>query len=174
MPPIDPFAPATHPRHPSQAGGRTAGVLRQRQRDVDAYEELAATHLTPAEVELREGTQDDGPVLPSLDELRDRVDALVDYLQRRDSDDNEPPRITDVFGVEHILSVSVDGDRAGWEPAARSYDDMTNAELKALLSDRDLPVSGKHDELVARLTEADAASAQTEQEQVEAVEEHAE
>lgn len=37
-----------------------------------------------------------------------------------------------------------------------AYDDLKNDDLKALLSARDLPVSGKHDELVARLEEDDA------------------
>ena len=36
------------------------------------------------------------------------------------------------------------------------YDDMTNADLKELLKARELPVSGNHDELVARLDADDA------------------
>lgn len=40
------------------------------------------------------------------------------------------------------------------EPEDDGYDDMTNAELQTLLRARGLPVSGNHDELVARL-EAD-------------------
>ncbi len=38
------------------------------------------------------------------------------------------------------------------------YDSMKNDDLKALLSARDLPVSGKHAELVERLEEDDASA----------------
>jgi hypothetical protein len=37
------------------------------------------------------------------------------------------------------------------------YDDMKNDDLKEHLKARDLPISGKHDDLVARLEEDDAS-----------------
>ncbi len=37
-----------------------------------------------------------------------------------------------------------------------AYDDLTNEELKAELTKRELPVSGNKDELIARLTENDS------------------
>ena len=40
---------------------------------------------------------------------------------------------------------------------ARSYDDMTKAELEDELVARDLPKTGNKDELIERLEEADAA-----------------
>lgn len=36
-----------------------------------------------------------------------------------------------------------------------NYEDLTNDQLKELLKERDLPVSGNKDELVARLRESD-------------------
>lgn len=42
---------------------------------------------------------------------------------------------------------------------AKKYDDLTNDELKDLLSERDLPVSGNKADLVARLEEDDASKA---------------
>jgi hypothetical protein len=168
MPPIDPFAPAGHERHPRQAGSRQPRrdkELRQQAADLEAYEMLAATHLTAAERAVREQarTPDDTPevlpILPTLDELRVRVDALVDYLSRAGTDDGEPPRIIDVTGVEHVLVVSEGGEEAHWEPVARTYEDMTIAELTTILRDRQLIVSGNKPDLIKRLHEADEASA---------------
>ncbi|WP_382307289.1 SAP domain-containing protein [Herbiconiux sp. UC225_62] len=48
---------------------------------------------------------------------------------------------------------------AGDDTPATSYAEMKNDELKALLKKRELPTSGKHDELVARLNEDDAERA---------------
>jgi hypothetical protein len=171
MPPIDPFAPATHPRHPSQAGRKRANHergLRQAAADIEAYEELALTHLTPAERDLRDNPEatetEASPPLPPLHELRVRVDALLDTRQGMRQDglnesDIEAPRIVDVFGVEHVLRVSDDGAVAHWEPVAVGYDDMKVAELKGLLVERELSVVGNKPDLVARLIEDDAAQA---------------
>lgn len=182
MPPIDPFAPGSHSRHPRQAGSKAAykqemlagfatdEELNQQAADLEAYEELAATHLTAAERAVREqaSTPDETPevlpILPTLDELRVRVDALVDYLARRGGDDNEPPRIVDVTGAEHVLVVDDDGSEARWEPAPRTYEEMTNAELVAILRERELTVSGNKPDLIARLVEHDATLAEGEPE----------
>ncbi len=167
---VDPFAPADDPRHPSQQPtpdglDEMREVFRQEAADVEAYDELAATHLTPAERELRDSVLagadpgDDAPALPTLGDLQARVDALVDYLERRDSDDSEPPRIVDAFGVEHVLSASDDGQKASWEPVERTYQDMKVPELQALLRERELPVTGNKPELIDRLTEHDKQQA---------------
>jgi hypothetical protein len=135
--------------------------LEQEAADLAAYEELAGTHLTPREHELREHVLDggdpgdDAPALPTLGDLQARVDALVDYLDRRDGDDNQPPRILDAFGVEHVLEVSEDGQTAAWRPAERTYQDMKVPELQALLRERELPVTGNKPELIERLAEHD-------------------
>ena len=46
-----------------------------------------------------------------------------------------------------------------------AYEELTVAELKDLLRERGLPVSGRKSELVARLTDADEASSEAEQEE---------
>lgn len=176
---VDPFAPADDPRHPSQqpVPDKVDGmreVLEQEAADIAAYDELAGTHLTPRERELRERVLggedpgDDAPALPTLGDLQARVDALVDYLERRegadylerpDGQDSQPPRILDAFGVEHVLEASEDGTSAHWRPVERTYHDMTVVELQALLRERQLPVSGNKPELIARLDESDKQNA---------------
>jgi hypothetical protein len=58
-------------------------------------------------------------------------------------------------GTDASRMFADDGDDEDDESEDVSYDDLTNDELKELLRERDLPVSGKHDELVARLQESD-------------------
>lgn len=171
MPPIDPFAPASHPNHPRNAGGRAGqfeDLARQGVADLVALEEqqrqeraeLQATHLTPAEKAAR-----DSSGVPDLDTLRLRRDALVDYLERREADANaEVPTIVDANGDTHSLVVSDDGREAHWEPApphdpptdGDGYDDLTNADLEQLLKDRKLPHSGVKPDLILRLRHDDA------------------
>ena len=46
-----------------------------------------------------------------------------------------------------------------------AYDELTVVELKDMLRERGLPVSGRKSELVARLTDADEAPSEAEQEE---------
>lgn len=163
MPHIDPFAPANSPSHPRFAGARaTGGVtladLERQQQDHRERTELLATHLTPAE----KAAHDRGAT-PDLDVLRLRRDALVDYLERREQDaDAEAPTVVDADGTTNHLIVSEDGRAAHWEPApdgADDYDRMLNADLEALLKDRELPHTGNKADMVARLREHDAGQA---------------
>jgi hypothetical protein len=114
----DPFKPASHPRHPSQTRqvpdldreAREAEIVAEHEEYVD---DLKATHLTAAEL------ADDTLTDIDLTELELRRDALVDYLQRRDTDPAaELPVIMDRTGIEHRLEVNEDGSAASWVPVA--------------------------------------------------------
>jgi hypothetical protein len=74
-------------------------------------------------------------------------------VRPEDMDHDRNPGRDDVDAERMFQDDGGDDDDAVTEDV--SYDDMTNDELKDLLRERDLPVSGKHDELVARLQEDD-------------------
>lgn len=56
---------------------------------------------------------------------------------------------------EDAPSADEDDDEDEEDDGGEGYDDLTNDELKEELRKRDLPVSGNHAELVARLEEDD-------------------
>ena len=120
----DPKAPASSPRHPSQTR-QNAGVDTTHEDLARLAEEevrlLSDTHITDAERDaLAVGDLTDQP---SLDELRVRRDALVDYLTARDSEpETARPEIVDLTGAEHVLEVSEDGAEAKWSLVPQEAD----------------------------------------------------
>lgn len=91
------------------------------------------------------------------------VDLVGDHVLEGNEDDSEDVRLTDPHYED-------DEDATKWStvntlpPTAEatsdvdadgSYDDLSKDELKELLEQRDLPVSGNKAELIARLEEDD-------------------
>lgn len=76
-------------------------------------------------------------------------------------------------GVDAQRMYADDGDGEGDglpevptdEDGNPDYDSMKNADLKEHLAARDLPVSGNHDDLVARLEESDNADEEEEEDE---------
>lgn len=159
MPPIDPHAPATSPRHPLNA----ARAAREE------HEMLSSTHATDAE---READQ-----VPTLTELRARRTLLIRHLEATAFDaDVEPPVITDQTGAEVALAVNDDGSEAAWEPLDDSgggedhdpdgkpdpFANLTRRELRPLLIERELTVGGNRNQMIKRLREFEAQKATAE------------
>lgn len=164
MPPIDPHAPATSPRHPLNA----ARAAREE------HEMLSSTHATDAE---RDADQ-----VPTLTELRARRTLLIRHLEAVTSDaDTEPPVITDQTGAEVALAVNEDGSEAAWEPLDDAggggedgdghhdpdgkpdpFANLTRRELRPLLIERELPVGGNRNQMIKRLYEFEAEKAAAE------------
>lgn len=61
----------------------------------------------------------------------------------------------DVGGATADDIIDDDSDVGAGEDVSKDYEDMTVKELQAALTARELPTSGKHDELVARLRDDD-------------------
>lgn len=157
MPPIDPHAPASSPRHPLNA----ARVAREE------HEMLSSTHATDAE---RDTDQ-----VPTLTELRARRTLLIRHLEAVTSDaDTEPPVITDQTGAEVALAINEDGSEASWLPLddgepdndddgkPDQFSNLTRRELRPLLLDRELPVGGNRAQMIKRLREFEARPVTTE------------
>lgn len=164
MPPLDPFAPATSPRHPRNASKAAR----------EEVELLAATHATDAERERY--------LVPSLAELRARRTLLIRNLEARDSSAEAPPPVEIIDGTGQLvrLTVSDDGTEASWEPVpeeltatpepevdpesgtapepqADDLDRLDINDLRGIAKTLDLSGGGSKDDLRARIREHRAA-----------------
>jgi hypothetical protein len=77
-------------------------------------------------------------------------DTLPDWAEPLVTNEKAFAKLVSPFVPNSAIPVDEDDDED-------DYSKMKNDELRALLDDRGLPVSGNHKELVARLRESDAA-----------------
>lgn len=77
----------------------------------------------------------------------DEAKNIIAYIKARPWLQRDLDRIVELRGEEAVADESASGN---------DYSSLTVDELQDQLRDRDLPVSGNKDELIARLQEADA------------------